>query len=207
MTETTRDFRGMLRDRRAKATRQNVTHEFCLAPDLIGELEELKAARDEQAHPYATKIAELKQQGKGMMAGPDTTIVEAERDNALRDLDAQIEAKETEIRDASLVLHFRAVKPETYLALVNEHDPDGEGPGKESRLATFMDALIAASWTKATDADGNPTDLAWTEISDSVASWGELDAIRSKVFAANKMGVDLPFSLRNSGKTRTAGRR
>ena len=206
MTEP-RDWRGMLRDRRTKATRQNITHDFLLAPDLIGELEELQAARDEVTRPHATKIAELKQQGKGMMAGPDTTIVEAERDNALRDLAAQIETKEAEIRDASLMLHFRAIKPDAYLALVNEHDPDGEGPGHENRRMQFMDALVAESWVKATDADGNLTDLTWPEISDAVASYGELDVIRSKVFVANKMGVDIPFSLRNSGKTRTAGRR
>ena len=201
------DLRALLRDRRAKATRQNVTHDYCLNPELLDELEALQAARDEQAHPFAAKIAAVREQGKGMMAGPDPTIVEAERDNALREIDQQIAEKEDEIRAASVVLHFRAVKPQQYLDLVNEHDPDGEGPGQEARRANWMDALIAASWVKATTATGEPTDLTWGEIADSVASWGELDLIRSKVFAASKLGVDIPFSLRPSGKTPRHGMR
>lgn len=201
------DYRALLRDRRAKATRQQVTHDFCLDPELLGELEDLQAARDEAARPFAARIAEARQRGRDMMAGPPVAPIEAERDEAVAELDAQIDAKQAEVREASLILHFQAPKPSVFAALVAEHDPDADGaPGRANR-ARFMDGLLEAAWVKATAADGSPTDLAFGEVMEAMASYGEVDLLRSKVFAASKVGVDIPFSLRPSGKTPRAGRK
>lgn len=201
------DYRALLRDRRSKAVRQKTTHDFCLNPELLGELESLQSARESAAYPFTKKINDARYQSQGRLSAVDTTAIEAERDQALAPIDGQIEAKKAEIRESSIILHFRAVPPDTYLDLINEYDPDGEGAGQAARRTRWTDALVAASFVQATGADGEPTDLTWKEIDAQITSFGEKDVLRSKVFAANKMGVDVPFSLSNSGKTREAAQK
>lgn len=198
------DYRALLQDRRKKAVKQKVEHDFCLSPDLLGDLEDLQAARAEAEWPFSQRIALIRAESAERMTGPaDTSAMEAERDAALAELDQQIEAKREEIRDASLILHFQAISSTEYGDLVNKFDPNKD----DASFRRFTDALIPACWVKATTASGAPTDLTWADILASGPNSGEVDAISTRVLAANRIGVDIPFSLSPSARTRRPDKR
>ena len=190
------DLRALLRDRKKTGRNRNVAVDFCLNLDLLDELADLRAERESAERPFLARMKAARDEREDSLAGPaDTSGIEAERDEALAELDQQIADKKKEIREASVTIHFRAVGSR-FDQLANETQAD---ESNENRLA-FMDLLLAESFVKITQ-DGEPTDLTWADIAGADLTQGDLDPIRAKVYAANKVSADIPFSLKRSGKT------
>lgn len=196
-TLVSQDLRALLRDRKTKGRKLNAAHDYCLDPSLLDDLDDLQAAREEVAEPFYRRIEQARRDREDSLAGVDTSPIEAEQAEATADLDRQIAAKKDEIREASVVLHFRALPADRYEALSTKHNM-----GKPERdEAAFFTELLDLSFVKATLNGGEPTDLTWAEIADSGPNTGEYTQICMKVVGVNQVAVDIPFSLKRSGKT------
>lgn len=193
----TRDLRALLRDRKTKGRKLNAAHDYCLDPALLDDLEDLQAARAEVERPFLNEMADMRRAREDSLAGVDTSGIEAEMAAATAEIDRQIAAKKDEIRDASIVLHFRALPGDRYEALSSEYrmgKPDSDDGG-------FFAAMLAQSFDRATLHGGEKTDLTWADITESEPNNGELSSITMKLVRINQVAVDIPFSLRRSGKT------
>lgn len=191
------DYRALLRDRKKKGRKLNATHDFCLDPELLDDLEDLQEAREETERPFHHRIAQTRKDREDSLSGVDTSGIESEMAEATAELDRQIAAKKAEIRESSVVLHFRALPGDQYEALSTEY-----GMGKpDSDDGGFFGALLAKSFVKATLNGGEPTDLTWADIADSGPNNGELSKMTMKLVRINQVAVEIPFSLMRSGKT------
>jgi hypothetical protein len=173
-------LRAKLKDRQVKdGALGTVEESLCLDVSLLRDLDELESERDDvDTEP---------------VGDPGTMVGSRKAD--LTELDEKIEAKKAEIRANSIVVRFRSLASGKYEAIVNSFDE----PDKEDQR-DFLDALTSACFLDAT-CDGEKTDLTWAEIQPET-SFGELDAIRSKVFVLNRRKQDIPFSLNHSRGTR-----
>lgn len=197
------DYRALLRDRKNKTSSQTVEHEYCANPDLVEELKALHRERDEITHPFTQRIGKARASAEGRLAGPpDTSPIEAERDAATADIDARIDAKQREIRANSVVLHFQSIGSR-YSELSAAHKMGRQ----DAETTRFTMALLDASFVKVTDLDGVTVDASWEDVLAGDPNDGEIGRMASKVINANLVPVDLPFSLRPSGKTQAAGRK
>lgn len=190
------DLRALLRDRKTKGRKLNATHDFCLSPDLLDDLEDLQSAREAIIAPFTKRMSELRAERADSLAGADTSPIEAEQAEATRDIDAQIAAKKAEIRATSVVLHFRALPGQRYEALSAQYNMGTP----ESDQGGFFAELLEQCFVKAT-LEGEATDLTWAEIVESGPNNGEFGRICARLVATNQVAVDIPFSLRRSGKT------
>lgn len=183
------DVRARLKDRQTKdgaLGTDEVT--VCLDLALIGELEQLQAdlADAVAAAPAATP-------GKARLAPAS-----AEDSPEVAELRGQVEAKEQEVKAASLRLVFRSIGSSRYQEILNAH-PDNQ---TEEGYADFLDALTDACLHEVWDGDERVKGLEWDEIRPEL-NYGEWDVTTTKVLALNRRKVNLPFSLRSSRQNRT----
>lgn len=173
-------LRARLRDRQVKAGALGTTEvSICLDVELLSEL---AALEEQQAqwivdHPSSSG-------GSGSLAGPSV----AKQDNPV---DADVEAKQAEIRAASIIVVFRALSSQKYQEVVNHYDD----PDDKDQVA-WLDELMTACYTECWS-EGEKVDVPWQEIRESI-SFGELYEARTKVWDLNRRKQDIPFSLKPS---------
>lgn len=173
-------LRARLRDRQVKAGALGTTEvSICLDVELIAELAALEEQQAQWVldHPAPSG-------NSGSLAGSAAP----KQDNPV---DAEIEAKQAEIRAASIVVVFRALSSQKYQEIVNGF----EDPDDKDQVA-WLDALMAACYTECWS-EGEKVDVPWEEIRDSI-SFGELYEARTKVWDLNRRKQDIPFSLKPS---------
>lgn len=169
------DVRARIRDRQLKAgARGRDETIICLDVELVAELEDLQADLD------LTESVD----------GDDTKL------DQLRTKITEAEAK---IKAASLRLVFRSVGSVQYQALLNKHPDANDG---NEPLASFQDELVDACLIEIWSDDQEVHGLTWTELRPEL-TYGEWELIVTKVLALNRVKIDIPFSLRPSGKTRS----
>lgn len=171
-------LRARLKDRQVKEGALGSTEvSICLDVSLLSELADLESTR-------RTFVANR----------PASESLAGSPVDAATPYDDEIEAKKQEIREASLLIVFRALSSVKYQEIVNGF----EDPDEEERVP-FLRALVAASFREVWN-DGEKVDLGWDEIAPEIG-FGEFDDIATKVFVLNKRRQDVPFSLRPSKAT------
>lgn len=172
-------LRAKLKDRQVKEGALGTAEaSICLDLGLLDELHDIERRR---------ALASVTGGDPDSLAGaatPDTS-----------DLDAEIAAKQDEVRAATLTLVFRALSSVNYQAVVNRfEDPD------EAQRADFLSALAEACFREAWN-EGEKVALSWPEVAPEISE-GEFEDIAGKVFNLNKRRQDIPFSLTPSRPTR-----
>lgn len=175
-------LRAQLRDRQVKAGALGTTEmSICLDMGLISELEQLQ---EDQAQWSKDHVND---------APPESLAGKAAK--ASNPFDAEVAAKQEEVRAASIIVVFRALSSDRYEALANRfEDVDGD-----DRLR-WLDALVEACYFECWS-EGEKVDLPWSEIKPEM-SFGEVDDARSRVFTLNRRKQDIPFSSQPSKKRR-----
>jgi hypothetical protein len=175
-------LRARLKDRQVKAGALGTTEvSICLDVELISELSELEEQQAQWSidHPASAP-------GRWL----EKSVAPAEPA-----VDAQIEAKQAEIRAASIIVVFRALSSQRYQEIVNRYeDPDDKD--QRRGWTTCMAACYIECWS-----EGEKVDVPWSEIRESI-SFGELFEVRTKVWDLNRRKQDIPFSLRPSKSRR-----
>lgn len=142
------------------------------------------------------ELADLERERADLSKGRDSGSIAGAVSADTSDVDARIEAKRQEIREASIRIVFNALSSVRYQEVVNRfEDPD------ESERYDFLAALAEASFREAWN-DGEKVDLKWHEIQPELSP-GEFDDIGVKVLTLNKRRQDIPFSLKPSKPTRS----
>jgi hypothetical protein len=179
MAELT-DLRARLRDRQKKAGALGTTETtLCLDLSLLDDLGALKEQRAEEWAP----------EGRVRLGAKAAETAE---------LDALIEAKEAEIKAASIRVVFQAMSSSKYQEVLNAYptaNEDGEA------YAAFLNAIASGSLFEVWENGQKIPDVTWDDIREG-ASYGEWDLATTKVLALNRRTVDLPFSLKPSKATR-----
>lgn len=175
-------LRAKLKDRQVKdGALGTVDTSICLDLGLLSDLDELQTERDAM--------------GAQLIGDRDSMIGQQKLEPDYTDIDARIEAKRQEVREASILVRFRALSSVRYQAVVNSfEDPD------DADKSAFFERLVSECFHEVWS-DDEKVDLSWEEIRPET-SFGEYDDICLKVFALNRRRQDIPFSLRSSGKTR-----
>lgn len=183
------DVRARLRDRQLKDGARGTDEVWiCLDVELAAELETLQselqlAQRQEQEQPV----------GKPRLGGRPAAADGSGPDPAITDLEQRIEAKEHEVRSASLRLVFRSISSTMYQQVLNAHPDQDETEGQ----ADFFNALCEECLREVWDVSGRVEGLGWSEIAAEL-SYGEWEQTALRVLALNRRKVDVPFSLRPS---------
>lgn len=180
------DLRSRLRDRQVKEGALGTAETLiCLDLSLIADLEDLNKELADAPQPEP--------EGK-----PRLGAATAGDSAATKKLKAAIEAKEDEIRAASVTVRFRALGSTQYQQVLAEH-PNANDDG----FSDFLNDLCAKCLFEVVDSDGTKhTGITWEEIQEG-ASYGEWDEATTKVLALNRRRVDVPFSLKPSKKSRS----
>jgi hypothetical protein len=175
-------LRARLRDRQVKAGALGTTEmSICLDMGLISELEQLQEDQAQWSVDHASAV------DSGSLAGAPS--------KKTNPLDAEVEAKQAEIKAASIIVVFRALSSDKYERIANQfEDVDGE-----DRLR-WLDALVEACYAECWS-EGEKVDLPWSEIKPEM-SFGEIDDARSRVFTLNRRKQDIPFSSKPSKRPR-----
>lgn len=170
-------LRARLKDRQVKAGALGTTEvNICLDVALIAELAELEEQQAQWTldHPNSAP---------GSLAGKASAPANP--------VDAEVEAKQDEIRAASIIVVFRALSSQRYQEVVNRYeDPD------DKDQAEWLDELMGACYIECWS-EGEKVDVPWPEIRESI-SFGELAEVRERVWALNRRKADIPFSSRPS---------
>lgn len=198
MTDPT-DLRALLQDRRRKQVEAHpVEFPLLLDPELQAELAELDEREVMARLPFAQERAagDEDDERAGVINLADVDAREAaalaEIEEARRDIQSRGAA-------ATVRLRFRAVNNKTYAALVAKHRQDSTGA--EERFSAFLDDLLEHCFLGAFQGDEKVDLGAWSEIAEQMSP-GELDALRSLVFANHKRIEESPFSSTPSKRTR-----
>lgn len=178
-------LRARLRDRQVKAGALGTTEmSICLDMALISELEQLEEEQAEWAAGHRVSDHDHSLAGKG---GAPTNP-----------LDAQVEAKQEEVRAASIIVVFRALSSTDYERLVNQFE-DVDDADRVRWLDALVEACYVECWSEGVKYDR--TDMPWSEIQPQM-SFGETDEARTRVFTLNRRKQDIPFSSQPSKKPR-----
>lgn len=185
--------RARLRDRQVKEGARGTDEiTVCLDVELVAELERLNA-------DLAMEDRVDVEVGKRRLGSPPAESEDSETATALK---ARIAEVEQEIRQSQLRLVFRSISSTDYQRILNGN-PEANEQGEAQ--AAFFDALAAECLWQAweTDESGESlVDVTWAEIRPAL-SYGEWESATLKVIALNRRKVDIPFSLRSTGKTRS----
>lgn len=177
-----KDLRALIKDHQEKDSGLTLDAELCLKTWLVQELHDMEAEKVTQ-----------QRESEGSMADADTT-----------EMDAAIEAKQAEIEEATILLHFKALPEPKYRDVMRESpnvSPDSTDADDATFLANLADACYrGVNWG---GQEFTATEMPMAEIRDSV-SFGELDAIQGLVYGLNRRKIDRPFSSKPSrGNRRT----
>lgn len=174
------DLRALIRDHEEKDTGLTVDVQLCLKTWLVQELAELESEKARQAQEYA-----------GSMAAPDTTEV-----------DAEIAAKQAEIDEATIRLHFKALTEPKYREVLREFPtgPDTTQAEDSAFLAGLTEKCYrGVNWG---GTEFSADEMLWADIRDSL-SFGEVDPIHGEVFMLNRQDKSRrPLSSKPSRKSR-----
>jgi hypothetical protein len=176
-------LRARLRDRQVKAGALGSTEmSICLDMALISELEQLQEEQAAWSRDHPTDSS------SGSLAGPSSK-------KKANPLDAQVEAKQEEVRAASIIVVFRALSSDKYERIANQFE-DVDGDDRLRWLDALVEACYAECWS-----EGEKVELPWSEIKPEM-SFGEIDDARTRVFTLNRRKQDIPFSSQPSKKPR-----
>lgn len=175
-------LRARLRDRQVKAGALGTTEmSICLDMGLISELEQLQEDQAQWSQDHRGVVDDQSLAGRG--SAPTNP------------LDAEVEAKQEEVRAASIIVVFRALSSNRYENIANQFE-DVDGEDRLKWLDALVEACYAECWS-----EGEKVELPWSEIKPEM-SFGEIDDARSRVFTLNRRKQDIPFSSKPSKKPR-----
>lgn len=185
-------LRARLKDRQVKeGALGTVELPVCLDQNLMLDL------RDLEAQQRTTAAATTTVGDPDSLAGVQTIPVDTS------DIDARVEAKRAEVRDATVWLKFRAVSSLRFQEIVNRfEDPDG------TDRPDFLNDLCGESLVEAWSGDdlvagpGVENPLRWEEVYPELTV-GEWSPKVQKVLELNTRVFDAPFSRKPSSATKS----
>lgn len=150
------------------------------------------SARLEKARAFLTNLEEARE-----------GAVEAERAELQRLREAEKAARAT-AAEGIIHLVFKRLPSARYEQLLMQHGGSEMTTVEQER--PFLDALLLESFLRIEYPDGSQETPAWSEVIDQLTpSQGELGAWRTMCFSHQaRAGVDVPFALRPSVKTRSS---
>lgn len=193
----TPDLRALLKDRRTKDAKTNrVRIPLTLDPGLQDEWEDVKSQLENARAPFDVERAALAKAADGSMGIPDDSDIDAREKNAVSQLESRLADIERRGRAVTVDLVFQACEPAVYQELLDQFSPDED----QAHMAQFTNELATRCFVGC-EQSGQPIEVGtFAEIADSM-QFGELDAVRSMVFAVNRRVVQTPFSSRPSTAT------
>ncbi len=211
-------LQSKLADYRRKAhtsTTREVREPWLIDGDLAEELAALHKARTVATARHARQRAKLiPGEDDERMAGPDTSILDAEQAAELAQLDEQIAAAETAAQDQTVFLVFRAVSSPRYDEIFHAATVAAATAGAAKAVeAELASRLASACWAGAETDGVLDRTQSWDELkamTDSEDDFdsplmtpGFVDHVEMLVLAMNRRVPTVPFSLRPSGTTAT----
>lgn len=175
------DLRKLIQDHEEKDAGLTVDVELCLKTWLVDELAELEAEKVEAVRQF-----------EGSMAGADTSL-----------LDEQITAKQAEIAEATIRLHFKALTEPRYREVLRE-SPTVGSDSSQADDATFLANLTEKCYRGVLwgGTEFTAADLPWADLIGRL-SFGEVDPIYGEVWMLNRRDKSRrPLSQTRSGKNR-----
>ncbi len=193
----TPDLRALLKDRRTKDAKTNrVRIPLTLDPGLQDEWEDVKSQLENARAPFNVERAALAKAAEGSMGTPDDSDIDAREKHAVSQLESRLADIERRGRAVTVDVVFQACEPAVYQELLDQFSPDED----QAHMARFTNELAARCFVGC-EQSGQPIEVGtFAEIADSM-QFGELDAVRSMVFAVNRRVVQTPFSSRPSTAT------
>lgn len=191
---TTPDLRELLKNRRTKDAKSNrVRIPLTLDPGIQDEWEDVKSQLEKTRTPFDVERATLTEASEGSMGTPDMGDINEREKLSVESLESRLAEIEERGRAATVDVVFQACAPEIYQELLDEFSPDED----QAHMARFTDALAEKCFVGC-EQNGTPIEVGtFAEIA-AAMQFGELDTVRSMVFAVNRRVVQTPFSSRPS---------
>lgn len=197
----TQDIKALLR----ASKRAETTVPICLRMDLTAQFEALDRRLAEEVRAAAANPADTR------LNNP-TTLRASSTAEAMKELQQQM-------RDATVEFRLRALAPNRWAQLVDEHpprkNPDGtihEHDAIGCNAATFFPALLRRSIVSPELDDeawallmGEPADNSNEDDEPTGLTDGQFDKLAGAAWTINKSRVDIPFSPAASRLTQASG--